>query len=57
MPKTIQLVKFKKTIARHTKIRDQNPSLGYICPGAPHERIRNAPNFRIVQKKRQSGKR
>ena len=33
MPKTIQRVKFKKAIARHTKIRDQNPSLGYICPG------------------------
>ena len=30
MPKTIQRVKFKKAIARHTKIRDQNPSLGYI---------------------------
>ena len=25
MPKTIQRVKFKKAIARHTKIRDQNP--------------------------------
>ena len=37
MPKTIQRVKFKKAIARHTKIRDQNPSLGYICPGEPHE--------------------
>ena len=33
MPKTIQRVKFKKAIARHTKLRDQNPSLGYICPG------------------------
>ena len=29
----IQRVKFTKTIAHHTKIRDQNPSLGYICPG------------------------
>ena len=36
---------FKKAIARHTKIRDQNPSLGYICPGAPHERSANAPKF------------
>ena len=33
MPKPIQRVKFTKAIARHTKIRDQNPSLGYICPG------------------------
>ena len=28
MPKPIQRVKFTKAIARHTKIRDQNPSLG-----------------------------
>ena len=45
MPKPIQRVKFTKAIARHTKIRDQNPSLGYICPGAPHERSPNAPKF------------
>ena len=45
MPKTIQRVKFKKAIARHTNIRDQNPSLGYICPGEPHERNPNAPKF------------
>ena len=45
MPKTIQRVKFKKAFARHTKIRDQNPSLGYICPGEPHERSPNAPKF------------
>ena len=38
MPKTIQRVKFTKAIARHTKIRDQNPSLGKICPGEPHQR-------------------
>ena len=45
MPKPIQSVKFTKAIARHTKIRDQNPSLGYICPGEPHERSPNAPKF------------
>ena len=45
MRKPIQRVKFKKAIARHTKIRDQNPSLGYICPGEPHERSPNAPKF------------
>ena len=45
MPKPIQRVKFTKAIARHTKIRDQNPSLGDICPGEPHERIPNAPKF------------
>ena len=45
MPRPIQLVKFTKAIARHTKIRDQNPSFGYICPGEPHERCPNAPKF------------
>ena len=34
-----------KAIARHTKIRDQNPSLGYTCPGEPHQRSPNAPKF------------
>ena len=38
MPKPILRV-------RHTKIRDQNPSLGYICPGEPHQRSPNAPKF------------
>ena len=45
MQKPIQCVKFTQAIARHTKIRDQNPSLGMICPGEPHERSPNAPKF------------
>ena len=45
MQKPIQRVKFTKAIARHTKIRDQNPSLGYIYPGEPHQRSPNAPKF------------
>ena len=45
MQKPIQRVKFTKAIARHTKIRDQNPSLGLICPGEPHQRRPNAPKF------------
>ena len=45
MQKPIQRVKFTKAIARHTKIRDQNPSLGLICPGEPHQRSPNAPKF------------
>ena len=45
MQKPIQRVKFTKTLARHTKIRDQNPSLGMICPGEPHQRSSNAPKF------------
>ena len=44
-PKKIQRVKPTKAIAHHTKIRDQNSSLGYICPGEPHERSPNAPKF------------
>ena len=43
--KPIQRMKFTKAIARHTKIRHQNPSLGYICPGEPHERSPNDPKF------------
>ena len=45
MQKPIQRVKFTKAIARHTKIRDQNPSLGYFCPGETHQRSPNAPKF------------
>ena len=43
MQRPIQRVKFTKAVARHTKIRDQNPSLGMICPGEPHQRSPNAP--------------
>ena len=45
MQKPIQRVKLTKAIARHTKIRDQNPLLGMICPGEPHQRSPNAPKF------------
>ena len=45
MQKPIQRVKCTQAIARHAKIRDQNPSLGCICPGAPHQRSPNTPNF------------
>ena len=45
MQKPIQRVQFTKASARHTKIRDQNPSLGKICPGEPHHRSPNAPKF------------
>ena len=45
MRKPIQRVRLTKAIARHTKIRDQNPSLKYICLGEPHERSPNAPKF------------
>ena len=45
MQRPIQRVKFTKAIARRTKIRDQNPSLGKICSGEPHQRSPNAPKF------------
>ena len=45
MQKPIQRVTFTKAIARHTKVRDKNPSLGMICPGEPHQRSPNAPKF------------
>ena len=43
--KPIQCVRFEKAVARHADIRDQNPSLGLICPGEPHQRSPNAPKF------------
>ena len=43
--KPIRRVKFTKAVARHADIRDQNPSLGVICPGDPHQRNTNAPTF------------
>ena len=45
MQKPIQRVKLTKAIARHTNIRGQNPSLGCISPGDPHQRNTNAPKF------------
>ena len=43
--KPIRCVKFTKAVGRHADIRDQNPLLGMICPGEPHERNPNAPKF------------
>ena len=43
--KPIRCVKFTKAVVRHADIRDQNPSLGIICPGEPHQRNPNAPKF------------
>ena len=43
--KPIRRVRFTKAVARHADIRDQNPSLGMICPGEPHQRSPNAPKF------------
>ena len=54
--KPIRRVKFTKAIARQTKIRDQNPSLGYTCPGEPHQRSPTLQNLRVGLRRRQSGK-
>ena len=43
--KPIRCVRFTKAVLRHADIRDQNPSLGMICPGDPHQRNPNAPKF------------
>ena len=54
--KPIGCVQFTKAVLRHTNIRDQNPSLGMICPGEPHQRSSNAPKFEDRSRRRQSGK-
>ena len=43
--KPIRCVRFTEAVFRHANIRDQNPSLGMICPGDPHQRNPNAPKF------------
>ena len=43
--KPIRCVRFTKAVVRHSNIRDQNPSLGMICPGDPHQRNPNAPEL------------
>ena len=43
--KPIRCVQFTRAVVRHADIRDQNPSLGMICPGDPHQRNPNAPKF------------
>ena len=57
MPKPIQRVKFKKAIARHTKIRDQKipRSVTFVQVNLMSV-VPTLQNLRIVHKKRQSGK-
>ena len=42
---TDPMCKFTEVVVRHADIRDQNPSLGLICPSEPHQRSPNAPKF------------
>ena len=43
--KPIRCVKFTKAVVRHADIRDQNTSLGLVCPSDPHQRNSCAPKF------------
>ena len=43
--KPIRCVRFTEAVLRHAYTRDQNPSVGLICPGEPHQRSPNAPKF------------
>ena len=43
--KPIRCVRFTKAVLLHADIRDQNPSLGMICPVDPHQRNPNAPKI------------
>ena len=45
--KPVLCVQFTKAVVRHADIREQNPSLGMICPGDPHQRNPNAPKFEV----------
>ena len=43
--KSIRCVRFTQAVLLHANVGDQNPSLGMICPGDPHQRNPNAPKF------------
>ena len=49
-------IRFTKAVLRHANIRDQNPSLGMICPGDLISVTPMLQNLRIGLKKRRSGK-
>ena len=44
--KPIRCVQCTKAVVPHANIRDQNLSLGMICPGDPHQRSPNALKFK-----------
>ena len=50
--KPIRCVKFTKAVVRHADIRDQNASLGMICPGGPHAHQHN-PNAPKIEDRSQ----
>ena len=54
--KPIRCVHFTKAVVRHANIRDQNPSLGMICPGDLISVTPMLQNLRIGLRKRRNGK-
>ena len=42
---TSPMCSIHKSVVRHADIRDQNPSLGMICPADPHQRNPIPPKF------------
>ena len=45
MRKPIRCVRFTEAVVRHADTRDENPSLGMICPRDPQEHNSNAPKI------------
>ena len=43
--KQIRCVRFIKAVLHHADIRDQNPSVGMICPGDSHQLNPSTPKF------------
>ena len=43
--KPIRCVRITKAVLRHANIRDQNPSLGMMCPSDPHQRNPQCPKI------------
>ena len=57
MRKPIRCVRFTNAVVSHANIRDQNPSLGMICPRDPHISVTPIlQNLRIGFTKRRNGK-
>ena len=56
MQRPIRCVRFTEAVVRHADIRDQNPSLGMICPVILISETPMLHNLRIGLRKRRNGK-
>ena len=54
--KPIRCARFTKAVLRHANMRNQNPSLGMICLGDPHQRNPDAPKFEDRPQEETEGK-